>query len=98
MLQLRRLSLARHSNPSIRTAGLLPKLPPSGPTFLSDKGDSDDLPAAESGVTEYPETGETLSFLNRVSCINGLDTLLGGDPLKNGGEEATCVHAFSDAP
>lgn len=99
MLQLGRLSLAkRQSNPSILIAGLLPTFPPTGPTFLSDEGKSDDLPDAGIGITERPETGETLSSLNRESCTNGLDTLLGGDPLKKGGGEATFAHVFSDAP
>lgn len=68
------------SNPSILTTGLSPKLPPTDPIFFSDvEEDSGDIPV------------RTLLSLNRVSCVNGLDTLLGGDPLKNGEEEATGV-------
>lgn len=98
MLQLRRLSLLRQLNPSILTAGLLTKVPPMGPTSLSyEDGNSDDVPDAGTGIIECSDTGETFSSPNLVSCINGLDTLRGGDPLKNGGDEAACVHVFSDA-
>jgi hypothetical protein len=38
------------------------------------------------------EKGENFSFPNLASWINGLATLLGGDPQKNGGgDEDTCV-------
>ena len=69
-----------------------------GPTSFSyEEGGSDDVPDAETGIIECPDTGENFSSPNRVSWINGLDTLRGGDPLKNGGEEAACVHVFSEA-
>ncbi|KAJ0826408.1 hypothetical protein HanRHA438_Chr17g0813981 [Helianthus annuus] len=96
MLQLRRLSLSRQSNPSIRTAGLLPKLERRHPPFLGDGEDKPD--GAGLGIVERGDTGAILSSRNRASWISGLDTLLGGDPLKKGGDEATCVHVWSGAP
>lgn len=94
MLQLRLLSLSRQSNPSILTAGLFPKLDRRHPPFLADEedGDDDDIPdGAGLGIIDLGDTGENLSSPKRASCISGLETLLGGDPLKNGGDEATCV-------
>lgn len=51
------------------------------------------------GITDSGEIGENLSSPNRASCVNGLETLLGGDPQKKGGDEAAaCVHVCSDEP
>lgn len=102
MLQLRLLSLSRQSNPSTLTAGLLPKLARRHPPFLVDEDedeDVDDIPDDVGlGIIARGETGEVLPSPNLASCIRGLETLLGGDPLKKGGDEATCVHVCSDAP
>lgn len=83
------LSLSRQSNPSILTAGLLPKLPLTHPPFLPEEEEEGD----EGGWPSRVEIGEEeISSLNRASCVNGLATLLGGDPHKNGdGESNTCV-------
>lgn len=97
MLQLRLLSLSKQSNPSTLTTGLLPKLARRHPPFLVDE-DEDVDDDVELGMTARGETGKVLSSPNRASCISGLETLLGGDPLKKGGDEATCVHVCSDAP
>lgn len=73
MLQLR-LSLSRQSNPSTLTAGLFPKLARTHPPLRVEEGDA---------------RGEAGASPKRASWISGLDTLLGGDPEKNGGDEAT---------
>ncbi|MFS8017787.1 hypothetical protein Hanom_Chr15g01384541 [Helianthus anomalus] len=88
MLQLRLLSLSRQSNPSILTAGLLPKLERLHPPFIGDDCRPDD---AGLGTMERGDNGDIFSSPKRASCVNGLETLLGGDPLKNGGDEATFV-------
>lgn len=84
------LSLSRQSNPSILTAGLLPKLPLTHPPFLpEEEGDEGGKPNG-GGIAE--EETDMISSRNRASCVNGLATLLGGDPHKNGdGESNTCV-------
>lgn len=107
MLQLR---LSLQSNPSILTAGLLPKLgrtqppppPPPPPVFLEEDGES------ESCTGDSGDTGVMIfSSPKRESCINGLATLLGGDPQKNGGGDPqknggddanTCVQDCSIPP
>lgn len=74
-------------------------MPRRHPPFLADEdGDEVDKPDVGFGIIESGEIGEILSSPNRASCINGLETLLGGDPQKKGGDEATCVHVWSDAP
>lgn len=77
-----RLSL--QSKPSTLTAGLLPKLgrtqPPPAPPFLVEE-DGD-------GGSRIGDNGVISSIPKRESCINGLATLLGGDPQKNGGDDA----------
>lgn len=95
MLQLRR-SLSRQSKPSTLTAGLLPKFTllthPPGPFLADDEGDE----ANPEGIgMARGDTGDTLSSPKRSSWISGLDTLLGGDPQKNGGDEATCAADWS---
>lgn len=74
-------------------------MPRRHPPFLADEdGDEvDDIPDVGFGIIESGEIGDIFSSPNRASCINGLETLLGGDPQKKGGE-ATCVHVWSDAP
>lgn len=84
------LSLSRQSKPSILTVGLFPKLALTRPPFLEDV-DGDNWPDGEAiGVK-----GMNFSSLNRASWIKGLATLLGGDPHKNGGDEANCVNDWS---
>lgn len=96
MLQLRRLSLSRQSNPSILTAGLLER---RNPGFREDEGEEEDgIPELGVGIIDCGEIGENLSSPNRASWGNGLETLLGGDPQKKGGDEAACVHVRSDEP
>lgn len=90
MLQLRLLSLSRQSNPSILTAGLLPKLERRHPPFLAEG--EDDTPD-DTGLG-FVESGKILSSRKRSSWIKGLDTLLGGDPLKKGGDEANCAQVL----
>jgi hypothetical protein len=100
MLQFRLLSLSRQSNPSTLTAGLFPKFARTQPPFLAvelDVGEDDD----EGGGGIGDDIGEkNLSSPNRASCINGLATLLGGDPQKNGGgdEAMTCVQDCCSTP
>lgn len=87
MLQLR-LSLSRQSKPSILTAGLLPKFALIRPPPLRVE---DGEGASPDGIgMDRGETGVNFSSPKRASWISGLDTLLGGDPQKYGGDEATC--------
>ena len=88
MLQLRP-SLSRQSKPSTRTAGLLPKLDLTHPLRAEEEADG---AIPDEGIG----TGTTLSSPKRASWISGLDTLLGGDPEKNGGDEATCRADWSE--
>lgn len=74
------LSLSRQSNPSTLTAGLLPKLARTKPPFLVDDEGDEDRPDG-AGIGDSGENGVSFSFPNRASWINGLATLLGGDPL-----------------
>lgn len=89
MLQFR-VSLSRQSNPSTLTVGLPPKParthPP--PPFLVD----------EDEIGESGEIGVSISLPNRASWINGLATLLGGDPLKNGCGETISVKENCSTP
>lgn len=87
MLQLRR-SLLRESKPSIRTAaGLCPNFilthPPPAMREDGDGGAGDD------------RGGSCFSLLNWASCTTGFEALLGGDPQKNGGDDATWLLGFS---
>lgn len=81
-------SLLKQLNPSTLTAaGLSPNFtrPPQPPPLTRDgDGDGD----VRNGESEG-ETGLSFSSPNRASWANGFDTLLGGDPRKNGGDEAT---------
>lgn len=94
MLQFLR-SLSRQSNPSTLTAGLLPKFALKHPPFLeAEVGEALTRPGDLSiGEDAIGEIGGISSFssLNLASCTNGLETLLGGDPQKNGGDEGTCA-------
>lgn len=76
MLELWR-SLFKQSNPSTLTsAGLIPNFTrPQPPPPLTRDGD---------GING--EMGLGLLSPNRASLAKGFDTLLGGDPRKNGGE------------
>lgn len=85
-----RLSLSRQSNPSILTAGLLPKFPRTQLPFLADEDDGDKPEGGGMG-----RNGANFSSPNRASCINGLATLLGGDPYKKGGDDAMFVQDCS---
>ena len=93
MLQFRLLSLSRQSNPSILTAGLLPKFALTQPPFLEEDDGDEETP--EGMGIESGEIGVIFSSPNRASWIIGLDTRLGGDPLKKGGDEAACVQDCS---
>jgi len=62
------------------------------PPFLADE-EVDDIDDPEGIGIDCGEIGEKLSSPNRVSWISGLDTLLGGDPEKNGGDEAAAACA-----
>ena len=95
MLQFR-LSLSRQSNPSTLTTGLLPKLARTHPPFLEeDEGDGGRPDAVGTTTHDCGERGENVSSPNRASWIKGLVALLGGDPQKNGGEEAATGHECS---
>ena len=87
MLQLQR-SMLRQSKPSTRTAaGLCPNFilthPPPAIREDGEGGAGDD-----SG-------GSGFSLLNLASWTTGFEALLGGDPQKNGGDEATRLLGFS---
>lgn len=85
MLRFRLSRSRRQSNPSILTAGLLPKFTRPQPPFRPDDGGGDGDGDAAAGERSFG-----FSSPNRASWINGLATLLGGDPHKNGGDEANC--------
>lgn len=79
MLQFLR-SLLRQSNPSMRTAtGLSPDFIRTHPPL---RADNDDGGAGKNGAI-------LLLLPNCSSWITGFDALLGGDPQKNGGDEAS---------
>lgn len=79
-------SLLRQSNPSTLTAaGLRPNFILTHPPLRAD-GDGDD----GDGICNV-ERAASLSSPNRASCTSGLAALLGGDPQKNGGDDATWV-------
>jgi hypothetical protein len=73
------LSLLRQSKPSILTAAGV------CPNFIGTQ------PRAEDEDGEDDATGNGLKFPlpNCSSWITGFDALLGGDPQKNGGDDAT---------
>lgn len=78
----------RQSNPSTLTAaGLSPNFILAHPPLRPDDGD--DKPEGD-GI-DNGDIGVNLSSPNRASWIIGLATLVGGDPQKNGGDEATWV-------
>lgn len=75
-------SLLRQSNPSTLTvAGLRPNETLAQPPLRAEEGDDG---------TGYGGAGKGATFSpNRESWTIGLAARLGGDPLKNGGEDAT---------
>lgn len=78
-------SLLRQSNPSTLTAaGLSPYFILTQPP-LRAADDGEDKPDGDANGN----AGRGFSSPNRASCTNGLAALLGGDPQKYGGEEAT---------
>lgn len=89
-------SLPRQSNPSILTAAgldpnfiiLTPPAPPPPPPPPPPAG----LRAGDGAR----EKGVTFSFPNWASWITGFEALLGGDPQKYGGDEATWWPDLSD--
>ena len=89
MLQLRR-SLLRQSKPSIRTAaGLCPNfILTHPPPAIREDGDGE-------GGAGDDSRGSCFSLLNCASWITGFEALLGGDPQKNGGDEAAWFLGFS---
>jgi hypothetical protein len=77
-------SLLRQSNPSTLTsAGLSPNFILTHPPPLHAEVDGDDKPEGD-GI-DSGEIGVNFSSPNLASWINGLPTLVGGDPQKNGG-------------
>lgn len=62
---------------------------------VAEEGDGEDDKPDGIATGDSGDGGMNLSSPNRASWINGLATLLGGDPLKNGGDEATCGGACS---
>ena len=84
MLQFR-LSVLRQSKPSIRTgAGECPNFIRTHP-----------LPFRADGEGGAGDKAVTFSLPNCSSWITGFEALLGGDPEKNGGDEASWLHDFS---
>ena len=74
-------SLFKQSNPStITAAGLIPNFTRPQPPPLTRDGDGDGRKG---------EIGLSMLSPNRASWAKGFDTLHGGDPRKNGGDEAT---------
>jgi hypothetical protein len=84
-------------------AGLFPKFAQTQPTFLAvelELGEEDDDEGCGGGTGDDVIGEKNMSSPNRASCINGLATLLGGDPQKNGGgdEAITCVQDCCSTP
>ena len=80
-------SLLRQSNPSTLTAaGLSPNFILTHPPLRAED-DGEDKP--EGDGLGNARKGASFSSPNRASWTTGLAALLGGDPQKNGGEEAT---------
>lgn len=83
-------SLPRQSNPSILTAaGLCPNFIRAHPDPWNAE-DGDDARVARAG-----DGGSSPSLLKWASWITGFDALLGGEPKKNGGDEAARLSEFS---
>lgn len=78
------LQFPRQLNPSILTvAGLCPKLTLTHPPLLrADEGGGGD-------ASNAVDRGLKLPFPNCSSWMTGFEVLVGGDPEKNGGDEAT---------
>jgi len=75
----------RQSNPSTLTVdGLSPKLILTKPA-LPEPEDGENKPDGD----EVVNAGSCFSPLNRASWTNGFAARTGGDPQKNGGDEAT---------
>lgn len=87
-LQATKAEMPRQLNPSILTgAGLFPPhltRPDDDPPlpFFRDEGEAEDPIEGDSGLIIFP-------IPNCSSWIKGFEALTGGDPLKNGGDEAT---------
>lgn len=97
---LLRLSLSRQLNPTTRTAGLFPKFvvpltQPLPPPFLGEDGGCG---LVARGVDGGGATTRS-SFLKSESFVNGLDTLLGGDPENNrGGDDVAPLAGSCSQP
>jgi len=79
-------SLLRQSKPSTLTgAGLKPYLILAHPPLRADGDDSGDDVDDGDGKCWRVDKGESFSSLKLESCTSGFDTLVGGDPVKNGG-------------
>lgn len=76
-----------HLNPSILTgAGVGPKFALTEAPFFR----------VVDGAPDIGETGLLLSFPNCSSWMTGFEALLGGEPIKNGGDEATWKFDLSE--
>lgn len=85
-------SLLRQSNPSTLTvAGLRPNFILTHPPLRADDdGDDGD------GTCNVESAAANLSSPNRSSCTSGFAALVGGDPQKYGGDDASCVADCSE--
>lgn len=80
----------RQSNPSTLTvAGLRPNFILTQPPFRGVADDEGD--GKPDGEGRGNVNGVSFSSPKRASCTNGLAALLGGDPEKNGGDDATGI-------
>lgn len=82
-----RRSLLKQSNPSILTAAGV------CPNFI--RAHDPPLRAEDDGEMGGCNNGMNLSLPNCESWIRGFEALLGGDPLKYGGDEGTWILDFS---
>ena len=81
-------SLLRQSKPSTLTlAGLRPNFTRAPPAFIAD-GDMDGDAELEGDTSCSVDKGDSFSSPKLASCTNGLETLEGGVPQKNGGDDA----------
>jgi hypothetical protein len=87
LLLLLRLS---QSNPTTRTTGLFPKLV-AAITQLPFLGEDGGCGLVARGVDGLGEATMRSSSRKSESFVNGLETLLGGDPVKNRGGVITVL-------
>lgn len=94
---LRLLLRLSQSNPTTRTTGLFPKLV-AAITQLPFLGEDGGCGLVARGVDGVGEATTRSSSRKSESFVNGLETLLGGDPVKNKGGVITLLVSSCSPP